>query len=316
MKTVYENDEEFERSRESRPLEESQIQHEDSEQNVYNIEDNLETYEENKNDQPVQEESNQINTFKTFMNNQNNQQEQTQEIENKEDMDFERLMNEVNENRYEGDIVIEAKPFRPLQYNANNTPVETQQQKVQVPVEMVESLPVVRTQVQEKPPAIINKPVTAIQQVKTVNTPQPKNENVHMTSSQYSQPTKTYVKITNTSSSNNININKTSPNIIHKRPVEIKRVEVRKNVSYSPQIKENKVSLAQGPVRYLKTNVRRRFIIGSNVIEESKSIENPQHQRVATIIGEGRRNENLKSSFDENSDYEEPVYYGNRPIKL
>ena len=303
MKTVYENEEEFERSRESQPLEESQIQHEHSEQHVYNIEDNLETYEENKNENPVQEEPEQTNTFKTFMNNNNNNEENRG---NKDDIDFERLMNEVNENKYQGDIVIEAKPFRPLQYNVNNIPVETK-----VPVEMVESVPVVPP----KPPVIESKPVTVAHEVKTVNTPQPKAENTHMITSQYSQPSKTYVKITSTNNSNHIN--KTSPGIVHRRPVEIKRVEVKKNISYSPQVKENNVSLAKGPVPYLKTNVRRRFIISSNVIDDSRSIEyNNQNQRINTIIGENRRNENLKSSFDEHSDYEEPVYYGNRPIKL
>jgi hypothetical protein len=316
MKTVYENEEDFERSRDSRPLEESQIQHEDSEQHAYNLEDNLETYEENKNENPVQEESNQINTFKTFMNNNNEPQEPNKEKGNNDDIDFERLMNEVNENRYEGELVIEAKPFRPLQYNVNNVPVVTQK-VAQVPVEHAKPVPVVHILNKEKPTMIEDRPITEIHQIKTMNTPQPKSINIQMSSSQYSQPTKTYVKITNTNSSNNININRTSPSIMHKRPVEIKRVEVRKNISYSPQVKENKVSLAKGPVPYLKTNVRRRFILSSNIIEDSKSSEyNAQHQRITNIRGDGRRNENVKSSFDENSDYEEPVYYGNRPIKL
>ena len=145
--------------------------------------------------------------------------------------------------------------------------------------------------------------------------PVPRNDPPKLYTTSLSRP---YTKTPNTTL--NV-IRRTSPNsgsnLVKRYQTDSNNRYTRDNMIYTTQTNYREDSNSKVPVSYLKANVKKRFVVGTNVIERSYSSETYKktHPQVDHIMRVEKK-EASRVESNENSDYEEPVYYGNKPIKL
>lgn len=286
MGTVCENEQEYDGSEESQKEEESQTEE-------FNVNDNnLETFEENHNQRTVEENPEEINTLQTFVNNEKEEERKEETIDN-----------------IESNIIVQSIPQQPVQYNSSRISI-VEKRKPERVVQYNSS----RVTIGEERKAdrvIIASNSKQPFQPTTLNSSNTKPTTVNVVS----QPRKVYSR---TPKILEPQIIRRSPQVVKRYQTEQKQKQQGVKIYNSPQVKENDSSFGKSPITYLKANVKRRFVIGENGVEESYSTNNNMkvYPKVERIVRETKKIRDRSIQSSENSEYEEPVYYGYQPVKL